>query len=252
MTWLRTTLEVHASAAITGAVFGLPLVLWLVGSTAAPAMEVLTDEGPRTAFVMLPPPSAPAEVEPAPAPAEEAEVDAEGSEAAQSEGDVAAAEPEAPTTGSAPNSRIERAAAEVAAGAAAEAGEPVKRKRRRRNCAPDNPNIVPADDGVIAVDRDLVKYYARHLGALDDLGYIVAHKDDAGRSVGMRVGGFKCNNDAVQAGLHNGDVIQAVNGKPVKTLLGALWVYNRMKSQDDIVLTVGRKGRNIDLRFRLV
>ena len=77
-------------------------------------------------------------------------------------------------------------------------------------------------------------------------------KEGAGRAVGIRVGGCTCNNVAGQAGLKNGDVIQAVNGKPVKSVAGAVWLYLRMKGKEDITLTVVRRGQEMSLNYKLV
>ncbi len=241
LTWLRTAAELHASALSTGLVFGLPLALWFFGTSVPVDVELVEAAAPRVVAMTLPAPPPPAVDEPAPA--EEA--------GAAPEPSAQPSAPAAPPTESTVSSR--RVRAETVSEAAVEVDKPKKRRRvRRRNCDQDSPAIAKLDDGTIRVERDLVQYYARHLKALDELGYTYAYKDDAGRAVGLRVGGFTCNNVAVQAGLKNGDVIQAVNGKPVKSLAGAVWLYLRMKGKEDITLTVVRRGQEMSLNYKLV
>ena len=247
MSWLQTLAEMKASAAATGLVFGLPVGLWLLGGASIPTTELAAERAPRVVHMALPMP-APPPPEPEAAvtdPVVEAEELVEPSES----------RPAVPTKVAEDLPAAERRtrpdrAPEVVSRPERESAR--KRRRSTRKCEDDSPSISTLPDGTIEVERDLVRFYARHLKALDGLGYTVSHKDAAGKAVGLRVGGFRCNNVAVQAGLKNGDVISAVNGKPVRSLVGAVWLYTRLHGKDDITLTVARRGETLSLRYKLV
>jgi membrane-associated protease RseP (regulator of RpoE activity) len=247
MSWLQTLAEMKASAAVTGLVFGLPVGLWLLGGASVPSTELAAEKGPRVVHMALPmpaPPPPPAEVALS-QPVIESEEPVESTEPKP-------AVPEQPTQDILATERRTQPdrAPEVVARSETKDGR--KRRRSARKCEDDSPSISTLPDGTIEVERDLVQFYARHLKALDGLGYSVSHKNESGKAVGLRVGGFRCNNVAVQAGLKNGDVISAVNGKPVKSLVGAVWLYTRLHGKDEITLTVARRGETVSLKYKLV
>lgn len=126
-----------------------------------------------------------------------------------------------------------------------------KRGRKRPCTGARSPDIQRGDGASWKVSRGLVNHYATHLKEFDALGYAVSHETDGGDK-GMRVGGIRCDNDLHQAGLRNGDVVLAVNGREVTSWVKALWLYNTINKNRDIVLTVLRRGEKRELTYRLI
>lgn len=122
--------------------------------------------------------------------------------------------------------------------------------RKRKKCSDDNPQIQKMSRDAWEVERRLVDWYALRWKELGSLGYAVPHESRDGVR-GMRIGGIRCNNDLNQAGLRNGDVVVEVNGRPVRNLGQAVWLYQTVNKRKEIVVTVIRRGERRDLHYDL-
>ncbi len=122
--------------------------------------------------------------------------------------------------------------------------------RKRKKCEEDNPQIHKTSRDAWEVERRLVDWYALRWKELGSLGYAVPHESRDGVR-GMRIGGIRCNNDLNQAGLRNGDVVVEVNGRPVRNLGQAVWLYQTVNKRKEIVVTVIRRGERKDLHYDL-
>jgi hypothetical protein len=123
-----------------------------------------------------------------------------------------------------------------------------------RRCAqPEAPSpyLHTMKNGNMAVDRDLLSYYSKHVSAMSDLGFVASHEGRDGHNDGFRVGGMSCNNVLQQAGLKNGDVVHSINGKHVNNLVQALGVYLALRDETRIELEITRKGHAETLVYRL-
>ena len=208
----------------------------VVEMEAVPAVEFVALALPKEAAA-APVASTPAR----PAPAVEA------SAAKSQRTSVSSSPPRNPTTGSSKR---------VRPGPSLEAvrkGETLGAKRGRRHPCTGirSPDIQRGDGAYWQVSKGLVNHYATHLKEFDALGYAVAHETDHGLK-GMRVGGIRCDNALHQAGLRNGDVVMEVNGREVTSWVKALWLYNTINKQRDIVITVLRRGQMRELTYRLI
>lgn len=249
MNALRTLLQLKATGGLVAGMFLAPvLAFWLARPLSLPEEEPLV-RLERTASVVYlppPPPMAAAEVQ-----APLSDESASGGAAAPAAAPVMAPAADPPgTEGTMVQAR--RPAGAAGTGAAVKASPPKSPRSSKRKCDPDDSRIRATGEAAWQVERALVQYYARHLGALNDLGYVVAHEDDQGRSEGLRVGGLRCNNVVQQAGIKNGDIVHSVNGRPVKSLAQAIWLYTTMKGKDEVVVEVLRKGVKREHRYQLV
>ena len=127
------------------------------------------------------------------------------------------------------------------------------KSKRQKRCAaqPDQPMISRTDSGSFAVDRDLVRSYARSPKRINQLGWSRPHKDDGGSKDGMLIGGVRCGSDLHQAGIRSGDVIHTVNGRKVKSYAQALLVYTAVRNDEVIVVELTRRGSRKTLRYRI-
>lgn len=135
----------------------------------------------------------------------------------------------------------------------AAAGERPTARPKGRPCKTPTPNpkIERTALGEFSVDRSLVSFYLTHLGELNRLGWSSRHKDDSGKSVGMRIGGVRCGNDLHLAGIRAGDVVHRVNGREVRSIPEAIWVYQRERKADIVEVELTRRGKLHTLRYRI-
>ena len=129
-------------------------------------------------------------------------------------------------------------------------GEGRSEGRSRRKCSDDNPQIQKQSRDRWMVERRLVDWYSLRWKELGGLGYAAPHELDGGVR-GMRIGGIRCNNDLNQVGLRNGDVVVEVNGRPVRSLGQAVWLYQTVNKRKEIVVTVIRRGERRNLHYEL-
>ena len=160
--------------------------------------------------------------------------------------EVAASAPKVASDATGPRSRPSQ---EVKGGVAAKPSSSGG-GRKRSKCSDDNPQIQKTSRGGWEVERRLVDWYAIRWKELGSLGYAVPHESRDGVR-GMRIGGIRCNNDLNQAGLRNGDVVVEVNGRPVRNLGQAVWLYQTVNKRKEIVVTVIRRGERKDLHYDL-
>lgn len=164
-------------------------------------------------------------------------------------GRVAAPEQAPAPETSTPGSAVRRPGAEPVA--LAEAKQGGGRPQRRCEEASD-PAIVRSARDTWQVDRSVVKRYAGHPGRLDDLGWSARHEGPDGKPDGMRIGGVKCGSDLWDVGIRPGDVLHAVNGRPIHGIPQALLAYTALRGQSEFEVEITRDGRRKTLRYVLV
>jgi hypothetical protein len=118
-----------------------------------------------------------------------------------------------------------------------------------KECLPPDPRISKKSETDYDVDREIVDYYARHLKEFDDLARTLAYTDEDGNPNGFRITGMRCGNPLMQAGIKNGDVVTAVNGKRVNTTLQAASTYLKLRNEDHLRLEVTRRGAPVFLEY---
>ncbi len=254
MSIIGTTVRLVASASFTGSVFVLPLSLLLAGDWQYAPTSVDTLTEPVTAEWALFTPAAPearmdAEVALDSTPGDETET-----EAPQAGGADVGDELVAPMGRriDSTNARSVRRSAPIAA-RTAPAEEGTDRGRKGQRCEVDevNPAINKAGRATFDVQRDLLSWYAKHPGKLDNLGWVARHEGADGKPDGFRLGGVSCGSDLHQAGLRAGDVVHSVNGKSINNVAQALFAYTSLKKSDELEVVITRKGERKVLTYRL-
>jgi membrane-associated protease RseP (regulator of RpoE activity) len=246
--------ELAASAALTFAIFALPL--WSVSQPMpAPIMtspsasmeerivyiSALETDALEEIATAAEPPSEPLEATATPAEAPTVE-------------EAPAAAP-APVTEAAPPASSPLAPA-VSAVAHAVPPPPEKRSRKRRksarNCKPDVPQIRATGRARWDVERGLIDHYARDLKEASRLASVSWAQDPEGRVIGFKVHRVRCGSPLHEAGFENGDVITQINGKKVRTVPQALAAYVALRIKRKLrVRGTRRSGHPLDLRYRL-
>lgn len=161
---------------------------------------------------------------------------------------VATAEAEA-----APREQAASAASKARAGRESLSGgtKRAKQGQKKQKCAEPTDEIQQVDDHEYTISRDLVMEYASDLERASRLAYVAWHKDEDGDIDGFVVKKIRCGTVLEQAGLQNGDVIRAVNGKQVKSIMTAWGAWRKVKKKDVVRVTVIRKGKKIELKYRI-
>ncbi len=109
------------------------------------------------------------------------------------------------------------------------------------------------DEARFQVPRELVDYYSRNLAEAARLAAVSWHSGPGGEVDGFRLRRMSCANVLRQAGLRNGDVIHAINGREVTTIAQALKAYARLRGKRSLRLRVTRRdGSEVSLRYRLI
>ncbi len=137
-------------------------------------------------------------------------------------------------------------------GGSASVGEAVHRPRRSKRCLEPDTRIVNLDATEWQVERSILAEYTKSIPALNTLGWVSRHEGDDGRVDGLIVRGIKCGSPLHAGGLRSGDVVQRVNGKQVKSLLGGVALYAKQHKRELFVVEVERKGQPLSLVYRVI
>jgi len=126
-----------------------------------------------------------------------------------------------------------------------------KRTGRRDRCAETDPRIEARGDDNWRIERDLVDAYTGDLDEAANLAWVGWHRNADGDISGFRVKRIRCGSVLHQAGFRNGDIITAVNGRPVTTITQALSAYRKLRRKRTLDVDNERRGQKRRLRYRL-
>jgi general secretion pathway protein C len=98
------------------------------------------------------------------------------------------------------------------------------------------------------VTRQALQRQLQNLPKLLQQAKAVPHTRN-GRQVGFRVVNIQKGSVFEQLGIQEGDVIQSVNSKPIRTPQEALSAYQSLKSADAFRVNVTREGRQVTLNY---
>lgn len=119
-------------------------------------------------------------------------------------------------------------------------------------CVDPTPGIVQVSEDEFEIDAAIVAHYAHDLVEASKLAYVSWAYNDAEEIIGFKVRRIRCGSPLWQAGLRNGDVITAINGRTITTIPQALKAYRKFKKKDNFRLEVLRKGETLNYRYKLV
>ncbi|MCB9777702.1 MAG: hypothetical protein H6742_03990 [Alphaproteobacteria bacterium] len=129
---------------------------------------------------------------------------------------------------------------------------PVQQRKRGRKCADASGAIEDRGDGLFEVERELVDMYVNDLKLAAELASVAWHDDAEGKRDGFRIRRIRCGTVLHEAGFRNGDVVHAVNGKKIRTVLGAIGAYRKLKRKDFLRVDITRQsGETIRLRYQI-
>lgn len=254
MNIVRTLIRAATAASITGGTFAMPLGAFLLHEQTVEQWTVETSAQTREASLAYwvlptaeaaPPPAAEtsdsvAETAPTPDSSELAIAGSAGTPIAK-RADVSTGLP-GPS----------RAAVHKAARDAEQAeADKARKKKKGVVCEEAHGTIDRVSGHTWAVERDLLTFYARHPGKLDDLGWVARHKDDSGDTDGFRLGGIQCGSELLSAGFQNGDVVHSVNGRTISSVGQALLAWAALKRSETLTVVISRRGKSKTLVYHL-
>jgi pyruvate/2-oxoglutarate dehydrogenase complex dihydrolipoamide acyltransferase (E2) component len=258
---LKQALEAAAAAALATSFFAFPIALAAMDVdlpvSTAPGVPDRVVQIDAAGLLLLSGESAEDEAPPpAPEPADAPEESPD--EAPADAPDPAEATPEAAPTPAAPLAVRTPSARRLALRPLKVDGDRVGRKAgakgrrgKQRKCLEADPRIVDKGSDRFSVDRDLVDAYTSDLKTAAKLAWVGWHRDGEGEIDGFRVKKIRCGSVLHQAGFRNGDVIHAVNGKPVTSIPQALSAYRKLRKKRTLHVEVERKGVVRKMRYRL-
>jgi hypothetical protein len=126
-----------------------------------------------------------------------------------------------------------------------------QRRPKRRKCLDGTDDITELGHNRYAVERDLVDYYAKDLQALSRLARVKWHENEAGKVDGFEVRRVRCGSVLYEAGLRNGDVVHAVNGRRIRSLARAVPLWWQLRRRPVVHVRITRGDESMRLWYRL-
>lgn len=123
--------------------------------------------------------------------------------------------------------------------------------------APAQDDGVAVDDGEVttlgenhfAISADTLSKYLSDLEGLSRMGRALLHRGPDGEFDGYRLSAIRRNTIADKLGIRNGDIIHAVNGKPLNSMQSAMEAYNTMQSEKGFEFKVTRRGQEMTMKY---
>jgi type II secretory pathway component PulC len=126
-----------------------------------------------------------------------------------------------------------------------------QRRRKRPKCLEGTDDITEVGNNRYAVERDLVDRYAKDLEALSRLARVSWHENEAGKVDGFEVRRVRCGSVLYEAGLRNGDVVHAVNGRRIRSLARAIPLWWQLRRRPVVHVRITRGDESMRLWYRL-
>ena len=235
---MRRVLQALASIGLTAGPFSFPVLV--LASMAAPPTAPTAEASIERVVVLLPQP--PGEPEDPPlAPMEERELTEEAPEE----------KTEAPkSANTAPNIAINHR--KIAPKSRKTIKTKQKKPKSSRQCLPRDERILKTAELQWTVERELVEVYGSPRKA-EELAWSAWRRDESGEVEGFVLKRMRCGSLLRQAGLLNGDVVLAVDGKPVTNLVEGFQVWRKGRRKESIRVKVRRRDGQVEvLRYTLI
>lgn len=117
-----------------------------------------------------------------------------------------------------------------------------------RSCLPSRPEaIVRLGTRSWWLDREVVAWFARHPQEASRIAWVRRERGPDGAPVGYLLGGIRCGSELHLAGLRNGDVLRAVNGRPVRSLAEALGTLLALRRAEVLEIEVLRSTGEVEV-----
>ena len=119
---------------------------------------------------------------------------------------------------------------------------PVLPDRPEAGAALPGPAATPQPDGTIAVSRSELESGLKDMGTMLSQAQIRPYFS-AGAPDGFIISNIKSGSIYQKIGLNNGDILQGINNRGIKTADDIMELYNVMKSGSGLALRINRQGR---------
>jgi general secretion pathway protein C len=134
-----------------------------------------------------------------------------------------------------------------------------KRNKKARPSADRNAGLTPEEleGGIDMISPRLVHIKREFLSkVLDNSGKLigiaaVSPKMENGKIVGMAIRGIRPNTLLHKLGIHNGDILESINGKPLAGTDAALEAYTLLRTADKFTLAVKRGTQTLNINYNI-
>ena len=121
-------------------------------------------------------------------------------------------------------------------------------RQKPNTSSPYSERVKKIDDRTYAVERAIVQQVMANPTKLGARA-IPAQKD--GAIIGFRLYGMRRNSPLVAIGLRSGDTIRSINGYEFTSPDKMLEAYEKLKTADNLTVTVLRRGTPVEMRYQL-
>ncbi|MCB9669495.1 MAG: PDZ domain-containing protein [Alphaproteobacteria bacterium] len=99
------------------------------------------------------------------------------------------------------------------------------------------------------IDSAVLDKYLSDLEGLSRMGRALLHRGPDGEFDGYRLSAIRRNTIADKLGIRNGDIVHAVNGKPLNSMTSAMDAYNTMQNEKAFSFEVTRRGQKMTMQY---
>ena len=99
------------------------------------------------------------------------------------------------------------------------------------------------------IDSATLDKYLSDLEGISRLGRALLHRGPDGEYDGYRLSAIRRNTIADKLGIRNGDIVHAVNGKPLDSMASAMEAFNTMRSEKNFSFEVTRRGKKETMTY---
>jgi general secretion pathway protein C len=132
-------------------------------------------------------------------------------------------------------------------------------KKKTRPRADRNAGLTPEEleEGIDLISPTLIHIKREFLSkVLDNSGKLigiaaVAPKIENGKSVGMAIRGIRPNTLLHKLGIHNNDILESINGKPLEGTDAALEAYTLLRTADKFTLAIKRGPQTLNINYNI-
>jgi type II secretion system protein C len=100
------------------------------------------------------------------------------------------------------------------------------------------------------IERPELNKYLDNLGGLGSQARVIPNHV-GGRTQGYKLVGVRPNSLFRTIGIRSGDVIMSVNGQPIDSAAKALGLFDKLKSEAQVGVTIERRGQQKDLSYSI-
>jgi general secretion pathway protein C len=126
--------------------------------------------------------------------------------------------------------------------------KPILPERAETGAAVPGPTATPLSDGTIAVSRSEIETGLKDMGTMLSQAQIRPYFS-GGAPDGFIISNIKSGSIYQKIGLNNGDIIQGINDRHMKTADDIMELYNVMKSGTNVALRINRQGRQETFQY---